>query len=162
MQFARKCQVVMAFSSRLLLIALSALRLAYFGKYPTSPQPQFAVTNSLLFQQAVIVWSLISATLPNMKSFLESFSIDMGSLPTMDVSGRESSGGYPLQSLGNGRSKATSFTAAAGAESSPSALFYSHSESGSHANHDSNSWQNLLEEGSSRAGSQEVIIKETA
>ncbi|GFP60301.1 hypothetical protein TASIC1_0017006300 [Trichoderma asperellum] len=75
MSFSRKCQVAMVFSFRLLLIALSVTHLVYFDKYPTSAQPQFAIASSLLFQQVMIVWSLISATVPNMKNFLKSFSI---------------------------------------------------------------------------------------
>jgi hypothetical protein len=49
MSFTRKCRLSMGFSFRLPLIALSAIHLAYFGKNLTSPDPQFAVTNSLLF-----------------------------------------------------------------------------------------------------------------
>ncbi|KAH6876791.1 hypothetical protein B0T10DRAFT_520762 [Thelonectria olida] len=39
MSSTRKCQVVMAFSFRIPLIALSAVHLAYFGKYPGSAEP---------------------------------------------------------------------------------------------------------------------------
>ncbi|KAK7427305.1 hypothetical protein QQZ08_006242 [Neonectria magnoliae] len=116
MPFNRKYQVVVAFSFRIPLIALSAVHLVYFGKYPVSVEPQFAVTNSLLLQQAMIVWSIISATVPNLKSFLKSFSIGMGFPLPFGLSMYASSNAYALQSLDNHRSKATSF-AAAGEES---------------------------------------------
>ncbi|KAF6530300.1 hypothetical protein HZS61_001612 [Fusarium oxysporum f. sp. conglutinans] len=75
--FARKCQVVTAFSFRIPLIAISSVHLAYSQTYPSSLEPQFAVTNTLICQQVMIAWSLISATTPNLKNFLKSFSIDL-------------------------------------------------------------------------------------
>ncbi|KAK6447152.1 hypothetical protein ACSS6W_000114 [Trichoderma asperelloides] len=114
MSFSRKCQVAMVFSFRLLLIALSVTHLVYFDKYPTSAQPQFAIASSLLFQQVMIVWSLISATVPNMKNFLKSFSIGMGFPLPPDLSWLESSQSYQLQSLENRQPRGTSSTATAG------------------------------------------------
>ncbi|KAL7758360.1 hypothetical protein ACKLNR_012887 [Fusarium oxysporum f. sp. zingiberi] len=70
--YIRKCQVVMAFSFRIPLIALSAVHLAYTATYPASLEPQFAVTKALLCQQIMVAWSLISATVPNLKNFLKS------------------------------------------------------------------------------------------
>ncbi|KAK7423508.1 hypothetical protein QQX98_000965 [Neonectria punicea] len=174
MSFNRKCQVAMAFSFRIPLIALSAVHLVYFRKYPASAEPQFAVTNSLLLQQAMIVWSIISATVPNLKNFLKSFSIGMGFPLAFDLSMYGSSNAYALQSFDNHRSKATSF-AAAGASTSVSVHDRSESErSGRPHNwrpdqvsnqttaayhYGSDSQDNLPgEEESYRAGSQEIII----
>ncbi|EHK18605.1 uncharacterized protein TRIVIDRAFT_78137 [Trichoderma virens Gv29-8] len=177
MSFSRKFQVALAFSFRLPLIAFSALHLAYFSKYPTSPEPQFAVTNSLLFQQTMIVWSLISATVPNMKNFLKSFSIGLGFPLAFDSSVYASSNAYPLRSLENSRSKATS---AAGASTS----VWVHDHSDGEARGRPHSWrpdhipdqttakayhfgrdsrENLSEEERSRTGSRDMIItKEVA
>ncbi|KAM0249005.1 hypothetical protein ACHAQJ_009254 [Trichoderma viride] len=183
MSFARKCQVAMVFSFRLPLIALSAIHLAYFGKYPTSSEPQFAVTDGLLFQQTMIVWSLISATVPNMKNFLKSFSMGISFPLTFDNSGDGSGNAYPLQSLENSRHRTTSSVAAVAAGASTSVLVHDHfsseardrphswrldqasNQTTAKAHHyGSNSWENLLEEEeSSRTGSQEmIIIKEVA
>ncbi|KAM5349484.1 hypothetical protein ACJ41O_005989 [Fusarium nematophilum] len=178
MSFTRKCQVAMAFSFRIPLIALSAIHLAYFGKYPASAEPQFAVTNSLLLQQAMIVWSIISATVPNLKNFLKSFSIGMGFPLAFDLSMYGSSNAYALQSLEKNRSKATS-SAAAGAPTSVSVHDRSDGEHRGRPHnwrpdqvsnqttaayhYGGNSRENLPEEESYRAGSQEMIInKEVA
>ncbi|KAF3074483.1 hypothetical protein CFAM422_003231 [Trichoderma lentiforme] len=177
MSFSRKCQVALAFSFRLPLIAFSAIHLAYFSKYPTSPEPQFAVTNSLLFQQTMIVWSLITATVPNMKNFLKSFSIGLGFPLAYDSSVYGSSNAYPLRSLENSRSKATS---AAGASTSVWIRDQSDSEArgrphnwrpdqvpnqtaamAHHFGRDSR--ENLSDEERSRTGSRDmIIIKEVA
>ncbi|KAL6890074.1 acyl-CoA N-acyltransferase [Trichoderma evansii] len=130
MSFTRKCQVAMVFSFRLLLIALSISHLVYFDKYPTSPQPQFAIASSLLFQQVMIVWSLISATVPNMKNFLKSFSIGMGFPLPPDLSWNQSGQSYPLQSLENRQPRSTSSTAATGAGTLTSGGFYDPGDSG--------------------------------
>ncbi|KAH6883563.1 hypothetical protein B0T10DRAFT_411010 [Thelonectria olida] len=178
MSSTRKCQVVMAFSFRIPLIALSAIHLAYFGKYPGSAEPQFAVTNSLLVQQAMIAWSLVSATVPNLRNFLKSFSIGMGFPLASNLTTYGSSTVYALQSLQNHRPKATSSAAAATAVASTSVSVHNHSESeprgGPHnwrldqvSNqttaahyHGSNNLEDLSEEaGDSRTGSQDMIIK---
>lgn len=167
----------MAFSFRIPLIALSAVHLAYFGTYPASAEPQFAITNSLLCQQIMIAWSLISATVPNLKNFLKSFSIGMGFPVAFDLSMSGSSNVYALQSLGNNRSEATSSAAAAAAVTSTFVSDHHHADSEARgrpndwrpdqvsnqttaAHHSgSNSRENLSEEGqSSRAGSHEMII----
>ncbi|KAL7805777.1 hypothetical protein V8C26DRAFT_424532 [Trichoderma gracile] len=49
-----KLQVAIAFSFRLLLIAFSAIYTAYLSRYPASSEPQFAIINSLIFQQIMM------------------------------------------------------------------------------------------------------------
>lgn len=73
-----KVQVFIAFSFRLPLIAFSVLHLKYIRDYPQSAEPLFAVTNTVLCQQAMLTWSLISATIPNIKSFMKVFNFSMG------------------------------------------------------------------------------------
>ncbi|KAH7205335.1 hypothetical protein BKA60DRAFT_526687 [Fusarium oxysporum] len=111
--YIRKCQVVMAFSFRIPLIALSAVHLAYSATNPASTEPQFAVTKALLCQQIMVAWSLISATVPNLKSFLKSFSIGMGFPVSFDLSMSGSSNVYALQSFRDNRSGVTSSAAVA-------------------------------------------------
>ncbi|KAJ4129453.1 hypothetical protein NW765_016326 [Fusarium oxysporum] len=105
--YIRKCQVVMAFSFRIPLIALSAVHLAYSATNPASTEPQFAVTKALICQQIMVAWSLISATVPNLKNFLKSFSIGMGFPVSFDLSMSGSSNIYALQSLRSNRSGPT-------------------------------------------------------
>ncbi|OAA61560.1 hypothetical protein ISF_05639 [Cordyceps fumosorosea ARSEF 2679] len=107
MSAARKFQVIMAFSFRLPLVILSGVHLHYFDQYPSAAEPQFAVIDSLLFQQAMISWSLISATVPNLKNFLKSFSIGMGFPLAYDDTMSGSGGAYALRSFANSRSKGT-------------------------------------------------------
>lgn len=107
MSFKRKLQVVLAFSFRLPLVVLSGLHLAYFSSYPSAEEPQYAITDSLLIQQVTIVWSIISATIPNIKNFLKSFSLGMGFPVAFDITGYGSSNAYPLQALGNRKSRTT-------------------------------------------------------
>ncbi|KAL5615946.1 hypothetical protein FOBRF1_004694 [Fusarium oxysporum] len=161
--FARKCQVVTAFSFRIPLIAISSVHLAYSQIYPSSLEPQFAVTNTLICQQVMIAWSLISATMPNLKNFLKSFSIGMGFPVAFDFTMSGSSKAYALQSLRNNRStNAASATATAhSANWRPDQV--SNQTTAAHRSSRSNS-RDVSEEGSSsRAGSQELIInKEVA
>lgn len=170
----------MAFSFRIPLIALSAIHLAYFRKYPDANEPQFAVINSVLFQQTMIAWSLISATVPNLKNFLKSFSIGMGFPIAFDLSVYGSSNAYALQSLGNDHSQATTSAAAAAATLTSVRVHHSDGEPSSQPHnwrpdqvstqttaahkYGNNIRDNISEEGaSSRTGSQEMIInKEVA
>jgi hypothetical protein len=168
--YIRKCQVVMAFSFRIPLIALSAVHLAYSATNPASIEPQFAVTKALLCQQTMVAWSLISATVPNLKSFLKSFSIGMGFPVSLDLSMSGSTNVYELQSFRNNRSGATSSAAMATAVKSRSdsaACSQPHSwrpdkiscQTTAACDSGSNSRDYISEEGrDSRAGSQEMII----
>ncbi|KAF4345621.1 hypothetical protein FBEOM_418 [Fusarium beomiforme] len=161
--FARKCQVVTAFSFRIPLIAISSVHLAYSRNYPGSLEPQFAVTNALICQQVMIAWSLISATMPNLKNFLKSFSIGMGFPVAFDFTMSGSSKAYALQSLRNNRSTnaASAIATAHSANWRPDQV--SSQTTAAHRTSRSNS-RDVSEEGSSsRAGSQELIInKEVA
>lgn len=99
MRTGSKLQVIAAFLFRLPLIALSALHLHYFRRYVDSDVTLLAVTDTLVVQQWLLTWSLVSATIPNMKAFMKSFSTDFGiGLPrgTTNRSGNS----HPLQSIG--------------------------------------------------------------
>ncbi|KAH7362790.1 hypothetical protein B0T11DRAFT_352806 [Plectosphaerella cucumerina] len=146
MSFKRKLQVVLAFSFRLPLVVLSGLHLAYFSSYPSAEEPQYAITNTLLIQQATIVWSIISATIPNIKNFLKS-------------------NAFPLQALGSRKSRTTG-SEGAGVLSTPASGGWRLDETRNQSSvHHANLPTHATEEEDkvSRNGSQEMIInKEVA
>lgn len=158
-----KFQVILAFSFRLPLVILSILHLIYFWDYPTSDEPQFQITNSLIFLQSVLVYSLISATIPNLKNFLKSLSMGMG-VPLDSSMYDNSSNSYPLRRLEHGRSKAV--MSAIGGTGGASTTISAHDPSELERDGDGGIWQREEaashdrpeEEEISRAGSQEMII----
>ncbi|KAI3401805.1 hypothetical protein diail_8183 [Diaporthe ilicicola] len=100
MSFCLKFQVFLAFAFRLPLVALSLAHLSLFEQYVKSPQPLFRISDSILAQQVMLTYSLISATIPNLKSFLKSFSTGLGvSFGFMDKDLDASSEAYALQTL---------------------------------------------------------------
>lgn len=98
-----KCQVILAFAFRLPAIGLSALHLAMIVAASRSSKGQFSATNPLLTQQALLIWSIISTTVPNLGGFMRSFATGFG-IPKQMASGNQHSNGvYALQTIG-GRS----------------------------------------------------------
>lgn len=95
---------------------LSILHLHYVAKYTGSDNPGVAIVPVIVMQQVELCWSLISATVPNLKSFVKSFSSGFGiqldaSLTQNYGSGRygRSGGGYEMGSLpGKGSHKSES------------------------------------------------------
>lgn len=97
MKVKYKAQVILAFSFRLPMIALSILHLKSLSTVSQANDPQSSVTHSLLYLQAMLAWSLISATIPNMRGFIKSFgtSFGMPAAPGSSVYRNE----YPLVTL---------------------------------------------------------------
>lgn len=95
-----KVQVVLAFGFRIFIVPLSAYHLRHFSDYLQSTEPQFAITESLVFQQAMLTVSLITATIPNLKTFMKSFNT-MGFGLEMESSAKNSES-YALQTIGGG------------------------------------------------------------
>ncbi|KAK5195315.1 hypothetical protein LTR72_007381 [Exophiala xenobiotica] len=100
-------QVVLAFAFRLPLVALSVLHLKFISEYTTSQNPGVDLVPALVLQQVQLCWSLMSATIPNLKSFVKSFSsgfgiqLDPASTQAYSSSGRYNrSHGYELGSVG--------------------------------------------------------------
>lgn len=95
---------------------LSVLHLHYVANYTGSGNPGIAIVPVIVIQQVELCWSLISATVPNLKSFVKSFSSGFGiqldaSLTQNYGSGRygRSAGGYELGSIpGKGSHKSDS------------------------------------------------------
>ena len=98
------------------LAALSIIHLKYISDYTTSKNPGIALVSALVLQQVELCWSLISATVPNLKSFVKSFSSGFGIQldPTLTQgaygSGRyKGTNGYEMGSVpGKGDSKSRS------------------------------------------------------
>jgi hypothetical protein len=93
---------------------LSILHLHYVANYTGSDNPGIAIVPVIVIQQVQLCWSLISATIPNLKSFVKSFSSGFGirldpSLTQAYGSGRRTTHGYEMGSVsGNGTSKSKS------------------------------------------------------
>jgi hypothetical protein len=125
LSFSLKVQVVTAFAFRVGYVALlyvigvfdademcrvAALAVAhavYSARTSTNPRPGLAFVPALALAEAELCWSLISATIPNLKSFMKSFNTGFGhndfgftSNPTMSASRRHPGGDeIPLRSL---------------------------------------------------------------
>ncbi|KIW87391.1 uncharacterized protein Z519_12027 [Cladophialophora bantiana CBS 173.52] len=120
--FAMKCQVVLAFAFRLPVAMLSILHLHYVADYTSSGNPGIAIVPVIVIQQVQLCWSLISATIPNLKSFVRSFSSGFGIQldPSLTQAyygsgrssgrlGRGSTNAYEMASVGgNGTAKSRS------------------------------------------------------
>lgn len=78
MGLGAKLQVLFAFAFHLPLVALSALNLVYVAQLRINGAPHLAVASPMAVQQAMLTWSLVSATIPNMKRFMKSFDMDFG------------------------------------------------------------------------------------
>ncbi|OCL11754.1 hypothetical protein AOQ84DRAFT_386610 [Glonium stellatum] len=101
MAFNLKFQVTLAFAFRLPLIALSILHLHYIPptlNHTLSRSTSFVAIPALLIQQIQLCWSLLSATIPNLRSFMKSFHSGFG----MDMGMGTLGTSYTPGSYGNG------------------------------------------------------------
>lgn len=95
--------------------ALSIIHLHYIAEFTKSTNPGIALVPAVVILQVQLCWSLISATIPNLKSFVKSFSSGFGiqldpSVTQAYGSGRYGrSNGYEMGSVnGQGTSKSRS------------------------------------------------------
>lgn len=97
----QKLQVVLAFAFRIFVIPATLLHALYFDQYPHATKPPLAIIKSLLFQQVMITCSLVTATIPNLKTFMQSFSwgLGLGGMPGTTTRSC-SAGAYELQTIG--------------------------------------------------------------
>lgn len=86
--------------------ALAIAHAVYSAKISADPRPGLAFVPALALAEAELCWSLISATIPNLKSFMKSFNTGFGhndfgftSNPTMSTSRRRPGDEIPLRSL---------------------------------------------------------------
>lgn len=98
MSFKMKFQVVLAFIFRLPMVVLSLYHLRSMAHYLGSDQPRLAVTDNVVLLQFMLAWSVISATIPNLRGFLKSFTTRFG-MPAAP-SKQESRDAYPLVTIG--------------------------------------------------------------
>ncbi|KAJ4319062.1 hypothetical protein N0V94_004114 [Neodidymelliopsis sp. IMI 364377] len=73
-----KLQVLGVFAARLPLVALAGLSLKHWKDALHSTDPGTARTTALVFQQCQLCLSLISATIPCLRSFIQSFDTGSG------------------------------------------------------------------------------------
>ena len=66
------------FTNVLRLIALSILRVHYVDSYTQASNPGLAQEPILVIQQVYLCWSIIAATIPNLKAFVRSFGSGFG------------------------------------------------------------------------------------
>lgn len=93
-----KVTVVAAFAFRLPCVVLSSLHGVAIHRFITSDDPGLSIANRLLWQQVVLGYALVSATIPTLKSFIRGYNKAIG----RDVStrSRKLGGGYGLDSYG--------------------------------------------------------------
>ena len=96
--------------SPLSVAVLAIVRVYLVGKYVHSATPGLDIVPVLVCQQAELCWSLISATIPALKSFVKSFNSGFGLTLDPDIATRygsrgcSASGGFELRSVGKGKS----------------------------------------------------------
>ncbi|OCK78851.1 hypothetical protein K432DRAFT_383549 [Lepidopterella palustris CBS 459.81] len=78
MAFDLKARVFIAFLFRLPVAAFALTFLLKFNNSLTSTNPGVAIASALTWQQAELSYSLISATIPCLKSFIQSFDTSFG------------------------------------------------------------------------------------
>ncbi|KAM0721383.1 hypothetical protein Q7P37_002307 [Cladosporium fusiforme] len=78
LSFDLKVQVVVAFSFRLGVGALSIAHAIYVRRAHTSDSPGVAFVPALVLAESELCWSLISATIPNLKAFMNIFNTGFG------------------------------------------------------------------------------------
>jgi hypothetical protein len=93
-----KVTVVAAFAFRLPCVVLSSLHGVAIHRFIISDDHGLAIANRLLWQQVVLGYALVSATIPTLKSFIRGYNKALG----RDVStrSRKLGGGYGLDSYG--------------------------------------------------------------
>ena len=93
-----KVTVVAAFAFRLPCVVFSSLHGVAISRFVTANDHGLSIANRLLWQQVVLGYALVSATVPTMKSFIRGYNKALG----RDVStkSRKLGGGYGLESYG--------------------------------------------------------------
>lgn len=122
MAMQKKTTVVMVFGSRLLLIAITILRLHYLKSSLLSSNPTLEGVSVVLLTQLELGWSLISATIPCLNPFMRAVSTKLGSMDAEtimngsylvdtnkagggDATGAGSGGSYGLRSFVSRKSR---------------------------------------------------------
>jgi hypothetical protein len=80
------------------VIVLSALHLESLITYTNGPPSPFLIIQTLVWQHIILTVALITATIPNLKAFLQSLSARWGEA-NMTVYGNYGTGTYELKSM---------------------------------------------------------------
>ena len=109
---SKNCKLKLTADSSISVAALAILHVHLVGNYIHSKNPSLAIVPALVCQQVELCWSLISATIPNLKPFVKSFSSGFGLTIDLDATTRYGSrtyGGasYELDSVSKGKALAS-------------------------------------------------------
>ncbi|KAM4060948.1 MFS transporter [Hirsutella rhossiliensis] len=97
-----KVMVVCAFSAQLLIVIPIAFRLDFLRARVSGSDATFDTTNAAISTQVVVHLSIMAATFPCFRQFLQAFDSGLGAttkIPTELGTGSQSHSGYVLQSL---------------------------------------------------------------
>lgn len=78
MSFEIKLTVVFAFFFRIFVVVFALMHIARIAHYSKSSDPGLAVIGNLIWQQVELGYSLISATIPTLRSFIRGYEKAMG------------------------------------------------------------------------------------
>ncbi|GAB7354739.1 hypothetical protein MBLNU459_g5151t2 [Dothideomycetes sp. NU459] len=81
MSMSLKTQVVFAFLFRFPVAVFAIIHSQYVDDYTNSKHPGLAIVNALVWQESELGWSIVSASIPNLKGFMKSFSTGFGFEP---------------------------------------------------------------------------------
>ncbi|EXJ53418.1 uncharacterized protein A1O5_13352 [Cladophialophora psammophila CBS 110553] len=106
MSVQRKVQASMCFVLRLPIIILICLQIKYVSDFNSASNAGIALTRPVLFRQAEVVYSLLSAAIPALNQYLRKFDTTQATVFGYNA-GQYGSGGrtYQMDSLGAQRSK---------------------------------------------------------
>lgn len=111
MQRSAKLWVILGFASRLPLIVIAVIRLSSLSWTLTSPTFTFDFVQSEITTQAEMCYSVISATIPCLRIFVQSFNTGLLSANVLGTTSREGTNGSVVKSGSNGRHNGASAAA---------------------------------------------------
>lgn len=85
------------------VIVFSVLHLDAWIHYTKGPPSPFLIVPSLIWQQTLLAWSVISATIPNLKAFLQSLSANWGGVDWGYTTKAYGNGTFELKNMNSGR-----------------------------------------------------------
>lgn len=111
MQRSAKSWVILGFASRLPLILIAVIRLVTLSSTLTSPTFTFDFTQSEIATQAEMCYSVISATIPCLRIFVQSFNTGLLSANVLGTTSRDGTNRSTVKSGSHGKHNGVSVTA---------------------------------------------------
>ncbi|KAA8651272.1 hypothetical protein EYZ11_006782 [Aspergillus tanneri] len=119
MPLATKITVVLAFSLQLLVVVPTIMRIQFLRGLTSAPQADrtFTLTNSTVLTEVVMHFSLMAATFPCLRKFLQAFDLHMGATTNLTSEGeytgsntytRSGGASYALKSMDRSHSQSRS------------------------------------------------------